>query len=52
MDTPSIMVKTLKISDETHRRLSKYGSITETYEDVIIKLLDYYEKGKGKIKSD
>ena len=46
MDIPDIMVKTLKISDETHRRLSKHGNITETYEDVIIKLLDFYEKNK------
>jgi hypothetical protein len=47
MDIPDILVKTLKISDETHSRLSKHGNITETYEDVIIKLLDYYE-GKTK----
>jgi hypothetical protein len=30
MDTPGILVKTLKISDET-ARLSKLGSIGETY---------------------
>ena len=38
------MVKTLKISDETHRRLAKHGTIGQTFEDVIKKLLDYYEK--------
>lgn len=48
MDIPDILVKTLKISDETHSRLSKHGNITETYEDVIKKLLDYYEKGTKK----
>jgi len=49
MDTPSIMVKTLKISDETHARLSKLGSIGETYEDVIKKLIDEHEaSGKKK----
>jgi predicted CopG family antitoxin len=41
------MVKTIKISDEIHSRLLKVGSMGETFEDVIIKLLDFYEtKGK------
>lgn len=44
------LVKTLKIPDDLHKRLSKHGSIGETFADVIAKLLDYYEKGnKGKI---
>jgi len=47
MDIRGILVKTLKISEETHSRLSKLGNIGETFEDVIKKLLDYYE-GKGK----
>jgi hypothetical protein len=47
MDTPGILVKTLKISDETHARLSKLGSIGDTFEDVIKQLLDFYE-AKGK----
>lgn len=38
------MVKTLKISEETHARLANHGKIGETFEDVIIKLLDHYEK--------
>jgi predicted CopG family antitoxin len=47
MDTPGILVKTLKISEETHERLSKLGSIGDTFEDVIKQLLDFYEtKGK------
>jgi predicted CopG family antitoxin len=46
MDIPNTLVKTLKISDGTHARLSKLGSIGETYEDVIKKLLDLYEKNK------
>ena len=37
------MVKTLKIPDELHKRLSKHGTIGDTYADVIEKLLDYYE---------
>lgn len=40
--------KIIKVSEEIHRRLSKHGNhIGETFEDVIKKLLDYYE---GKIK--
>jgi hypothetical protein len=30
----------LKISDETHHRLSKHGNIGDTFEEVIKKLLD------------
>jgi len=48
MNIPGIMVKTLKISDETHARLSKIGVFGETFEDIIIKLLDSYESKKGK----
>lgn len=41
--------KIIKVSEETHRRLSKHGNhIGETFEDVIKKLLDYYEKGSKK----
>ena len=43
MDIPGILVKTLKISEETHPRLSKLGSIVDTFEDVIKKLLDFNE---------
>jgi predicted CopG family antitoxin len=50
MNIPGIMVKTLKISDETHRRLSKIGVFGETFEDIIIKLLDEYEARKRKEK--
>ena len=48
MDIPGILVKTLKISEDTHARLAKVGTMGDTFEDVIKKLLDYYEKGKGK----
>jgi predicted CopG family antitoxin len=37
------MVKTIKISDDIHSRLLKVGSMGETFEDVIKKLLDFYE---------
>jgi hypothetical protein len=50
MNIPGIMVKTLKISDATHARLSKVGVFGETFEDIIIKLLDDYEARKRKEK--
>jgi predicted CopG family antitoxin len=42
------MVKTIKISDDIHSRLLKIGSMGETFEDVIRKLLDFYENNKKK----
>ena len=47
MNIPSILVKTLKISNETHKRLAKVGTFGDTFEDIIKKLLDEYE-GKKK----
>ena len=44
----SAMVKTIKLDDEVHSRLAKHGSIGETFQEVIIKLLDYYEEREGK----
>ncbi len=42
------MVKTIKISEDIHTRLLKVGSMGETFEDVIERLLDFYEsKGKS-----
>ncbi len=39
------MVKTIEIKDDNiHSRLAKLGSVSETYEDVIRKLLDFYER--------
>ncbi|MGD1838514.1 MAG: DUF7557 family protein [Nitrososphaeraceae archaeon] len=43
------MVKTIKISEEVHSRLAKHGSIGETFEDVIIKLLNFYDSKNKKI---
>ena len=42
-ETQEWLVKTLKIPDDLHKRLSKHGSIGQTYADVIQMLLDYYE---------
>jgi hypothetical protein len=38
------LVKTLKISNETHARLSKLGNIGQTFEDVIKLLLDEHDE--------
>jgi predicted CopG family antitoxin len=51
----SSMVKTIKLDDDIHSRLAKHGSIGETFQEVIIRLLDYYEEREGKprkIKTD
>ena len=46
------MVKTIKIKDDNiHSRLAKLGSVSETYEDVIRKLLDFYEKNSNTNKN-
>ncbi len=47
-ESQEAMVKTLKIPDDLHKRLSKHGSIGETFADVIKMLLDYYESHEGK----
>jgi hypothetical protein len=44
----SSMVKTIKLDDDIHSRLAKHGSIGETFQEVIIRLLDYYEEREGK----
>ena len=44
------MVKTIKLDEEVHSRLAKHGSIGKTFQEVIIKLLDYYEEREGKPK--
>lgn len=37
------MVKTLKLTDETHSRLAKLGSVGQSFEDVIKSLLDEHD---------
>ena len=51
-ETEEGLVKTLKIPDELHKRLSRHGSIGQTYADVIRMLLDYYEKGTKRMPSN
>jgi len=40
------MVKTIKVSNETHQKLSEIGKKGETYEDIIIRLLKYRDRGE------
>ena len=42
------MIKTIQIKDDVHSRLGEHGSKNETYEDIIVKLLDFYEKNNKK----
>ena len=35
-----IMVKTIKLSDETHKKLARCGEKGDTYEEIILKLMD------------
>ena len=44
------MVKTIKLDESVHSRLAKHGSIGETFQEVIVKLLDYYEEREGRPK--
>lgn len=34
------MVKTIKLSDETHKKLGKLGNKDQTYEEIIIGLME------------
>ncbi len=39
---------TIVVSDETKKRLGECGTTNETYEDVIIRLIDLHNKQKQK----
>lgn len=39
--------KFVKISDATHAKLGEFGKKSETYEDIIIRLLDDAKKESG-----
>ena len=43
----SLELKSLKVREETHSRLSKHGKYGESMDEIITKILDYYE-GKAK----
>lgn len=37
-------MKTLKISERTHKRLTKHGQFRESFDDIIGRLLDAFEE--------
>jgi hypothetical protein len=41
-------MKHIKVIDETHSRLSKLGNISQTFEDVIVSLLNEHDKKENK----
>jgi len=41
-------IATIQIRKKTRQRLGKSGSMNETYDDFINRLLDYWEKSHGK----
>lgn len=41
------MRKTIKVEEETKKRLEKHGNVGDTYEDVIRRLLDKVESMEG-----
>ena len=43
------MSKTITISDDTYRRITEYIKSDETYDSVIVKLLDYNDYMEKKI---
>ena len=44
LETIDSTIKTIKLDEKVHTRLLKHRTIKETYQDVIIKLLDFYEE--------
>jgi len=42
-----MLVKTIKLDDQVHKRLAKYGTIGMTFQDVIVNLMDFYDKRKA-----
>ena len=43
----NVNMSTIKLSEATKKRLEKHGKMGDTYEDVIIKLLDMAEKNES-----
>jgi hypothetical protein len=37
-------IKTVKISEKTHAELTKLGVMSETYDDLIARLVDHFKK--------
>jgi predicted CopG family antitoxin len=43
----SEMTKNIKVSDDVHYDLGELGKLSESYNDVIKRLIDHYKKTKG-----
>jgi len=43
-----VKTKTVKLREETYKRLDSIGEKGDTYNDLVKKLLDYYQNGKKK----
>ena len=41
------MTKNIKVSDDVHYNLGELGKLSESYNDVIKRLIDHYKKTKG-----
>ena len=41
------MSKIIKIESETHKRLEDLGKKSETYDEIISRLIDFYIKKRG-----
>jgi len=45
-------MKAVRVSEDVHKRLSKLGKMGDTYNDVIERLLNEYEKHIDKIEAE
>lgn len=43
-DKSKVKSKNIKVSEDVHTRLSKMGSVSEEYGDIVERLLDFWEK--------
>lgn len=41
-------ITTVRLSKKIKKRLDEMGNVSDTYETVIVKLLDYYDKNKNR----
>lgn len=41
-------MKIVKLKDETHSRLKKHGKYEDSFDDIVTRLLDFYEGAKTK----
>ena len=46
----NIYMKTLRVSDQTHKELTGLGSYSDSMDDIIKKLIESYKKHEGSKK--